>query len=608
MNYSYKINKEDYIGAAFTHIPGNAIINKGRCGIGGTTMELKDDRNSIIVVPNTPTIESKKQDFKNICGVYGNIQIPEIVKYIEDKTISGEKLKFMSTPDSFYKIIEASKVINYNIKDKAFLLMDESHSVVTEGKYRERIAKPYDYFFDFTEKSIMSATPYHCSDRRFESLKKIDIEFDTVSNNRIKVVLSNNIISALKTVIENVLKDGNNAHVFYQSVVGFVDLINLIGNEHVSIFCSDSQDNRENLGDFSGLIANIKSNHVPNSVNLYTSKYSEGWDLHDKNAVIILVSNVSDTKTCFNIENKGVQSIGRLRNSTPKAIIHITNTNKLEGMELESKERIASQVKQNAERMINYYNETNNLVLYPTCKHDFLTSLKPVVESYANFNYSGDVFLNDFKLDAEINKTYSLAQYVSSSSIVKAWSNVGYEADVEVCDEVFSTKEKQILNSMRTAKKVKNKIILNKIHEIIQLQKSAKTIGKNYFESAEEDKLLDANPELVKLYNALGYDRMVELKFNLKAMKAESIIKLNTGIEFSAVIMKLLDLKFNPFNFYPSAMVKEEFSKIYRDLGLPKTGKGSDILKYYHAEIKTKWTGKKAEKCYLLKNKKYIVN
>src|SRR5690606_3072394 len=40
-------------------IPANSFIFKGRCGIGGTTLELEHPRNSIIVMPTTPPIAGK---------------------------------------------------------------------------------------------------------------------------------------------------------------------------------------------------------------------------------------------------------------------------------------------------------------------------------------------------------------------------------------------------------------------------------------------------------------------------------------------------------------------------------------------------------------------
>lgn len=87
-------------------IPTNTILYKKLTGLGATYGELKADRNSIILEPNVPVIKGKCKDPKhindNLFGVYENVTVEKIVKYLQ---ASKEKhIKLLSTPESFPRL------------------------------------------------------------------------------------------------------------------------------------------------------------------------------------------------------------------------------------------------------------------------------------------------------------------------------------------------------------------------------------------------------------------------------------------------------------------------------------------------------------------------
>lgn len=180
--HEIKLKLNDYLDKAFKVIPTNAFIHKGRTGIGGTHLELKANRNSIATVPTkgiiTDKINSKDEngnlEYPNLFPVMGGVTPNDIKEYLSSN-IPYKKL--ITTPDSFYKIIEASKGNLHELYRDYFLLFDEAHSIITES-YRESMIKAFELQFNFKSRTFISATPFYFSDPRMKELKYYRITFD----------------------------------------------------------------------------------------------------------------------------------------------------------------------------------------------------------------------------------------------------------------------------------------------------------------------------------------------------------------------------------------------------------------------------------------------
>ena len=90
------LNKDQYLSDVIRQIPTNSIISKRIPGCGATTLELNTYRNSIILVPNVPVINSKCQKYKNLLGVYEKVSVGEIAQYLHEHKL----YKIMTTPES----------------------------------------------------------------------------------------------------------------------------------------------------------------------------------------------------------------------------------------------------------------------------------------------------------------------------------------------------------------------------------------------------------------------------------------------------------------------------------------------------------------------------
>src|SRR5574344_1134217 len=108
----------NYLSDIYTELPSNCLLNKGITGCGGTTVELKSNRNSIILCPTINLVLNKSDQTPLSLGVYGDIKESDILKYIQ---LSIYK-KIIATYDALPKLI---RTIGNSIFTDYFLLIDE---------------------------------------------------------------------------------------------------------------------------------------------------------------------------------------------------------------------------------------------------------------------------------------------------------------------------------------------------------------------------------------------------------------------------------------------------------------------------------------------------
>lgn len=208
MNTTYiKIEKKhngkiQYLTEVLPQIPTNTILYKKLTGLGATYGELKADRNSIILEPNVPVIKGKCKDPKhsndNLFGVYENVTVERIVKYL--RASKDKHIKLLSTPESFFKIKSAFEELDMDIYSTCYLLFDECHKIVKDVDYREDITLPFDDFFMFDNKGLVSATPLDFTDPRFFKqrfqIMEVQPMFDYAQP--INIYHTNNVLQELK--------------------------------------------------------------------------------------------------------------------------------------------------------------------------------------------------------------------------------------------------------------------------------------------------------------------------------------------------------------------------------------------------------------------------
>jgi len=522
-------------------LPVNALFNKGRCGIGGTTLEILQGRHSIIVVPTTPSILGKCKEYPTILPVMGDekINYETKVQRIIEKLQSGEpKIKIMTTPDSFECIIDAANRINRLqwIFDEFFLLLDECHSFITEA-FRKKITIPFRYLWCFKSKCLISATPIRFSDPKFAALEEHEIKI-TEKLGTIELIETSDINGVVQFVLSNPDKFPANVHIFYNSVAQLSnrvrDVFRELGSLECNIYCSKSDENFKKLGNISGMFKDEPVTGEYKKFNVYTSKYFEAFDLKDPNATIILITDVNAKHTKVGITNKGFQAIGRLR-SVPNRIIHFTNHSDLD-----------------YKRDLKYFKRKHTIYARDVIKgyHHHISrckvaKLKPypkfknAVEDYAEVAEDGlSAEYEIIKVDQLANHDASNEEYNNMQYIQEAWEACNYNVEKK------RIKPSTIPQTERMTVKDQIKAALERIRDLEE-NKANMLFDTDYLDGLSETRGLNQYFELAyKAYHNLGLSKIQDMDYDSKKVKNalylnfENIAKVNAKVHLERVCSK----------------------------------------------------------------------
>lgn len=157
-----------YLSEVISELP-HGIFNKSKTGLGATTLELKSERNSIIVEPLRITASSKAYE-NNACyvGSYTsyypdknpNASIKRIEKHLNDKSITHKK--FITVADSLGTLLNALGEDSKNY----FLMIDEADRTQLDVGFRSTMEKVILHYksHDPSKRCLLTATPIHFND------------------------------------------------------------------------------------------------------------------------------------------------------------------------------------------------------------------------------------------------------------------------------------------------------------------------------------------------------------------------------------------------------------------------------------------------------------
>jgi hypothetical protein len=312
-------------------IPSNAIIYKTLPGIGATTAEILEQRNSIIVLPNLPVIKGKQSKHgsgHNTYAVYEDNTIEQLKNYLSRRDVPYKKI--FTTPEGFAgKVKLAMKQMRVDMYAEYFLLFDEAHKYIADNNYRENIIMPFNDFFKFRNKAIISATPLKFSDPRFKGQNFSEITINPVYDFKkdITLIHTNNISDALRKYIN----ENSNDHycIFYNTIDGIRSLINNLDIQaEAKIFCSRFSKRELEIQKYNNVYDEFKPEIGLSKYNFFTSSFYNGLDIElggNKPTVILLSSVKFADYTVIDPLTDAIQIFGRFRNGIRDSV-HITDT------------------------------------------------------------------------------------------------------------------------------------------------------------------------------------------------------------------------------------------------------------------------------------------
>lgn len=574
----YFVSKDQYIDSIFDKLPSNAIINKGRCGIGGTTLEIETNRDSIIVVPTIGVINSKCSDdsgyidevYKSkpkIFGIYGQISEDKLIAILEDQ---HPIRKIFTTPAGLRKLMECGYDKEL-IKQNWFLLLDEYHTSATDA-FRNDILIPFDYFWIFPEenRAMISATPYKFSDPRISELKVYDIKI-TEKLGTVDILHTESVSDCLGYFLRNADQLDGNLHVFFNSVNEIANILRAYDVSYrASIYIANKEANMVKLDELRCRFHHKPSEENFSKINFYTSRYFEGWDLIDKNPTVIIVTDTKIATTKLGIRNKAFQAVGRSRNPIDR-IIHITDHRNKK--ERETFKEIKRQHIKRAKSVVKGYNSHVKDSTNENFKVDKLQ--KEAAEKYSIIDkVNNTANYNSYLIDQFINQEYCDQDYNHIDYIKQAWEKMNFETKPFLLNPDIPKDGK--LSPM--ASKIKYTVDMLEI-----IENNSEALLVNRYSEIKE--LLSENAiEWIDAYHIIGKNAIIDTKYS--ATKIRKLVIEEHNLEQEGELKKRI-LALFPKGTYSNDSVKSILHRLNTELGIKnpdgiyKPGKIKDLEKYF---------------------------
>lgn len=558
INIEKKNGKTQYLTEVLPEIPTNTILYKKLTGLGATYGELKADRDSIILEPNVPVIKGKCKDPKhakdNLMGVYENVTVDSIVKYLQ---ASKEKhIKLLSTPESFSKIKAAFEEIDRDIYSTCYLLFDECHKIVKDVDYRENITLPFDDFFMFENKGLVSATPLDFTDPRFfkQKFQIMEVQPNFEYAQPLNLYHTNNVLQELKKRIGNIEKPIflfiNSTETIY-SIMNKLDIL-----EQSTVFCA--YNSVKNLKDkkFSQVYSDWDAAKM-NKYNFLTSRFFNALDIElDFQPEVFIVTDVTmATQSIIDPFTDTIQIIGRFRNGIVSAS-HITNT--------DYKFQVRS--KAQLQFRINVFEENYKML---KAYHDNATNdeLRDAVKAILNNHpltplLNTDGTKNWFKIDNYLAENLVQGYYNSFDELVKNYKQCkSFKLNYESQAYKLSDTERLKRENKSLSIKAKRREI---VEQLEMLKGDETSIAMEH-----KRELIRTDAFIVQAYDELGKAKIEELKYSQPKIREAMILKKynenRTGTEF----IEMVKNRFKAGQSYELSQINKIRDEIYSLLNMP---------------------------------------
>lgn len=581
-----QINKNEngkiqYLTEVLPMIPTNTVLYKTLTGLGATYGELKADRNSIIIEPNVPVIVGKCNDPKhkedNLFGVYEGVYTEDVIKYLEKS--ADKRTKILTTPESFQKVKDAFELMDMDIYGTCFLLFDECHKIVKDADYRSDITLPFDDFFLFNEKALVSATPISFSDPRFEMQKFQIIRIEPAFEYKLPVSLihTNNVLEQLKRTLDKL--DATDICLFVNSTDMIYSFIKQLDIENEStVFCAKKSVEKLKNKKFKHAFEQWSKSRMK-KYNFFTSRFYNALDIELKiKPTVIMISDVYFSEySMIDPHTDAIQAIGRFRNGVNR-VCHIFNTNP--NLPVRTEEEIGIYLQANKE----VYDKIKTFYDCATSEEarNAYHGILKVLPFNQMLNKDGKE--NFFAIDNYVDEALLKSSYNAQEKLIASYrSNRLFDLDVESAYFPFGDFERLKKESKYASLKDKRKEVVLQL-ELLKGDDETEMI-RNY----KED-LRKADSFIYGAYEEIGKEMIESLDYSVKRIKEAMILKQHREKTEGTEFIQLIKNSFKVGQKYTKKYIKEELTRIYALTGVTpqKTITGQSIKEFFHVkEINT---------------------
>ena len=545
-------------------IPTDCILSKRVPGCGATTLELKTNRNSIIIVPNVPVIQSKEKKEPYPKGVYEDVTVSEVVTYLKENI----RYKIMTTPESFGKIKVACEKCNINIYSEFFLLMDECHQLVKDVDYRNFIVLPMADFFKFKNKAMVSATPLGFSDPRLKKFETLEVRADYDYQQEITVINAYNTTKAIGEYLES--HQNGTVCFFVNSITQIYSIMRHFKLlEDSTVYCAPKSVTKLKEGyDFTNAYKEWSAETMKR-YNFFTGRFFSAFDLelNYKPDLLMITDPYISPYTMFDVDTDCIQICGRFRNGLNSAT-HIYRVNP--EICVKSKEQKLQEIYDleiSYKTLQRYYNNADS-------REDRMAFGQVIdIHPYRKYLYP-DLTKNWFRIDCKVNEVLVEGRYKSEQTIIDWYNECHYFTPTfEVCNSDENDEKMEIIMSARTVRDKRKKMV-----EI--LSQFEQPLSENAFDFINKIRKID--PLIVEAFKVLGKEGIEELNYNQKKINEELILRQRKGNR----AIRLIKNSFKVGNSYTNDYIKDELTRIFDMLQIhpERTVKGSMIKDYFQVE------------------------
>lgn len=558
------LKKGQYLSDALNEIPTDCILSKRRPGCGATTLELKTKRNSIIIVPNVPVIQSKITKFPNLLGVYEDVTVSDVVTYLKENT----RYKIMTTPESFGKIKVACEKCSINIYPEFFLLMDECHQLVKDVDYRSFIVLPMADFFRFKNKAMVSATPLGFSDPRLRKFETLEVRADYDYQQNITVINTYNTTKAIGEYLES---HKNSTICFFVNSISQIYSImkhfNLL--EDSTVYCAPKSVSKLREGyDFTNAYKEWSAETMK-KYNFFTGRFFSAFDLElDYKPDLLMISDpYISPHTMLDVDTDCIQICGRFRKGL-NSVTHIyrVNTKRCDSSK-EQMEQYIHDLEIRYKTLLLHYNNADNR----EDRMAFGQALETC--SFRKYLYP-NLTKNWFKIDCDVTEAFVKCKYKAEQTMTDWYNDSHYFIPTfEVCKSDENDEKMEIILSARTKRDQRKKIV-----EI--LSQFEQPLSENAFDFINKIRKIDR--PIVEAFELLGKEGIEKLNYNQQKINEELILRQRKGNR----AIRLIKNSFKVGHSYTNDYIKDELTRIFDMLEIhpERTIKGSMIKDYFQVE------------------------
>ena len=558
------LKEGQFLSNVLSEIPTDCILSKRVPGCGATTLELKTNRNSIIIVPNVPVIQSKEKKEPYPKGVYEDVTVSEVVTYLKENI----RYKIMTTPESFGKIKVACEKCNINIYSEFFLLMDECHQLVKDVDYRNFIVLPMADFFKFKNKAMVSATPLGFSDPRLKKFDTLEVRADYDYQQEITVINAYNTTKAIGEYLES--HQNGTVCFFVNSITQIYSIMRHFKLlEDSTVYCAPKSVTKLKEGyDFTNAYKEWSAETMKR-YNFFTGRFFSAFDLEltYKPDLVMITDPYLSQYTMLDVDTDCIQICGRFRYGISSAT-HIYRVNP--EICVKSKE----QVEQYIHDLEIGYNTLRRYYKNADSREDRMAFGQVIdIHPFRKYLYS-DLTKNWFRIDCKVNEVLVEGKYKSELTVTDWYNDCHYFTPTfEVCNSNENDEKMEIIKSAHTIRDKRKKIV-----EI--LSQFEQPLSENAFDFINKIRKID--PFIVEAFELLGRKGIEEQNYNQQKINEKIIMKQRRDNRAIRLIMN----SFKVGNSYTNDYIKDELTRIFDMLQIhpERTVKGSMIKDYFQAE------------------------